>query len=54
MKKIKIIKASFRDFWYSDKVGQEFTVVDTGIRDYYVSHGGSLMGILVIDAEIIN
>ena len=52
--KIKVIKSSSEKFWYNDKVGQEFTVVQSSIRDYYVSDDGRLKGILVCDTKVIN
>ena len=37
--KVKILKSSFPTYWYSDKVGMEFQVVDTGGSDYEVVGG---------------
>jgi hypothetical protein len=53
--KIKILKCSQPTFWYSDKVGQEFSVVDVSTRDYYISDDkGSTHGVLIVDSLIIN
>ena len=52
--KIKVIKCSSEKYWYNDKIGQEFTVAQSSIRDYYVSDNGRLKGILVCDTELIN
>jgi hypothetical protein len=53
-KKIKVVKCSFEKFWYSDKIGETFTVVEDSTRDYYVLDGSSLRGILIIDTEPLN
>lgn len=50
-KKIKVVKCSFENFWYNDKIGQTFTVVEDSVRDYYVLDGGVVRGILIIDVE---
>lgn len=52
MKKIKIIKVKYLDFWYADKIGQEFEVKEFSshptvwwTKDY--------LPILKQDAEIV-
>ena len=51
--KIVIVKCSQPMFWYANKIGQEFSVIDTSSRDYYVMNNNSLCSILVIDAELV-
>lgn len=53
--RIKIIKCSQPKFWYSDKVGQVFSVIDKSTRDYYINiNGNHNYSILVVDAVILN
>jgi len=53
--RIKIIKCSHDKYWYHDKVGEVFSVVDTCVRDYYIkSKNGGNYGVLKIDAEIVS
>ena len=52
--KIKIIKSSSDKYWYIDRIGEEFVVTQTSVRDYYVSDSGKLRGILVCDVEVLN
>lgn len=52
--KVKIIQCSSEKYWYSDKIGKEYTVVETSVRDYYVSDNGTVKGILILDLEVIN
>lgn len=50
--RIRVVKCSQPIFWYNDKIGEEFSVIDiSGARDYIVSEKKG--GILIIDAEII-
>jgi hypothetical protein len=52
--KVKITKCSHEKYWYSDKVGQVFSVVDTSVRDYYViGERGISVCILKVDAEVV-
>jgi hypothetical protein len=52
--KIKIVKCSHKEYWYNDKVGHIFNVVDNCVRDFYVRKDTvGLGGVLKIDAEIV-
>lgn len=52
--KIKIIKSNSKKVWYNDFVGEEFIIESESVRDYYVEFGGSIRGILKIDAIFLN
>lgn len=51
--KIRITKCSFPDFWYSDIIGKEMSVINFSSRDYCVGYNGKVLYILVVDADII-
>lgn len=61
MAKIKIIDSKDVLYWYSERIGEEFTVVRIekieGIVHYWVKTGGAfntLNFVLDCDAEVIN
>jgi hypothetical protein len=51
--KIKILKCSQPTFWYKNKIGQDFTIIDISGRDYYVFYNGSCFGVLIVDAKVL-
>ncbi len=51
--RVKILKCSQHTFWYNDRIGEEFSVIDVSSRDYYVFEKESSHGILIVDAVII-
>ena len=62
--KIKIIACTIDNYWYEDKIGDEFTLVDEKkheIREsatssnscYVISHGGEEYVVAVADCETL-
>jgi len=39
--KIKIVKATYNDYWYSEHIGEEFIVEESGTVDYIITDGAS-------------
>ena len=53
--RIKIIKCSHEKYWYNNRVGEIFSVVDECVRDFYVKNqNGTSYGVLKIDAEVVS
>ena len=39
--KVKIIKAKYIDYWYSNYINEEFIVEESGTVDYIITDGAS-------------
>jgi len=39
--KVKIVKATYDDYWYSEHIGEEFDVEESGTVDYIITDGAS-------------
>ena len=51
--KVRITKSGKKTYWYSNRIGEEFEIRDTGEQVYYVEYKGVERGVDKEDCEVI-